>query len=510
MPLPSRRPRVVRAFVRVLPLVLAAAFAPTARAQETLTLGEAVKRALAGNVDLRRERVSVLTAEAQITSALGQFDVIFGADATFSRRTTPRLSATDLAGGYTNQLSLDASLSRALETGGNVAFTVFGNYINTTTAIQSCSTGSFTGQRGDCTYYNTTWQLQFTHPLLRNFGTEISTAQIRGARIQRDQALLNRQQRASIVLRDVIDTYWELVFASEQAAIRRSAVEASREQLRVTQAQIDVGRLSQVDAVPVQQSISDNLRLVRESEELVALRTLDLRRLFGQEPEATLEPFAPAPLGEPSGDLPDVATQTTRALAANPQLRSLQLGVKLSEIDVLVASSLLHPRLDFVGQVGTTGRALEVGDTVRGASRFDNVVWSAGLQFQAPLQNRAARGQAEAARLAGLGAQIDAQTLSLELRRQVAQLATQLKSATTRIGLARETIKWAQLNLEAEKAKFSVGRSTNNDVILRQQDLKNAQLQLVRAQIDFFKEENDLAATTGDLLERNHVTLDGI
>jgi outer membrane protein TolC len=87
------------------------------------------------------------------------------------------------------------------------------------------------------------------------------------------------------------------------------------------------------------------------------------------------------------------------------------------------------------------------------------------------------------------------------------QYATQMKSATTRIELARQTIKWAQLNVEAEKAKFSVGRSTNNDVVLRQQELKDAQLQLVRAQIDYYENENYLLATTGELLDRNHVTL---
>lgn len=482
--------------------------ASSARADEALTLGDAVKRALAGNIDLQRERVSVQAAEAGITTALGRFDVVLAANATFSRRTVPPLrrdGQPEIVGGFTNRLALDVSLARQLETGGTVSFTTFGNY----TRSNSPLSGGGGGAQGN-TYYDTTWQLQFTHPLLRNFGTEITTAQLRGNRIQRDVALLNRQTRASNVLRDVVNGYWELVYSSQDLAIRRSAVDSAREQLRVTQAQIDVGRLSPVDAAPVQRAISDRTREVTQAEEAVALRTLELRRLFGQPVEATSQPFVPAPFTEPDPTLPDVGAEMKHAIENNPQLKSLQLGIKLTEIDVLTAMSTLRPRLDFVGQIGTTGRAVEIHETVRGASQFENVVWSAGLQFLAPIQNRAARGASEVARLSAMAAQLDSQSLTLELRRLVSELATRMKSAARRIELARETIKYATLNLEAEKARFSVGRTTNNDVILRQQELKESQLQLARAQVDFLVYETALDAATGVVLERQGVTLQGL
>ena len=73
--------------------------------------------------------------------------------------------------------------------------------------------------------------------------------------------------------------------------------------------------------------------------------------------------------------------------------------------------------------------------------------------------------------------------------------------------LSRETVKFAERNLEAEEARFSVGRSTNNDVILRQQELKVAQIQVVRAGVDLLLAEIALGAMTGDLLERYGVEL---
>ena len=59
-----------------------------------------------------------------------------------------------------------------------------------------------------------------------------------------------------------------------------------------------------------------------------------------------------------------------------------------------------------------------------------------------------------------------------------------VRTAARRVELAKATVGFANQNLEAEKARFSVGRSTNNDVLLRQQELKSAEIQVVQATVD--------------------------
>ena len=75
--------------------------------------------------------------------------------------------------------------------------------------------------------------------------------------------------------------------------------------------------------------------------------------------------------------------------------------------------------------------------------------------------------------------------------------------------MAREAVGYAQKNLDAERARFDVGRSTNNDVLLRQQELKSAEVQIARAVADLANAETALAALTGDILERYGVVLRG-
>jgi outer membrane protein TolC len=153
------------------------------------------------------------------------------------------------------------------------------------------------------------------------------------------------------------------------------------------------------------------------------------------------------------------------------------------------------------------GRNLGLADSLDQLTSNTNTVWSAGLTFSFPVQNRAARGAADAARAAGDSARLDAEDLELAIRDGVARFASQIRSADQRIGFARASVTYAQQNLEAERARFDVGRSTNNDVLLRQQDLKQAQINVARAVVDLLEADVALDALTGDILDTYGITL---
>lgn len=491
----------------LLPFCLLVVAAGSSRAAEqTISLSQALERAVAGNLDLRRERVSIDIADARLLAAQGQFDVVLNGLVSFTRRPTPLRTAQDISAGLDNTVIVDVGVSRALETGGSLRLAMRNDIVITDTPVKCGTVGLM---REFCTDYNSNLGLVFTHPLLRGFGTEVTLARVRRERINNDIALLNRQTRAANVLRDVLTGYWELAFATQDLAIRRSAVELAREQLRVTQAQIDVGRLAPVDRAAVERAIGDRQQEVVLAEQNVFFRSLQLLNLVGAPVDATSPALlaADAPLISPREI--DVPFELQQALDRNPQLRSLRMGIQLSEIDIETALSTVRPRLDFEGSVGTTGRG-SFQDTIEQTFGFENLTWSAGLRFELPVQNRTARGNARAAEASAEGARLDAASFELALRDLVLRLSSNVRTALQRVDLAKQTVGFAEQNLEAEKARFSVGRATNNDVLLRQQELKVAQIQIVRASVDVLASEAALAAVTGDVLERYGLVLKGL
>src|SRR4051812_26234438 len=304
---------------------------PAAPAGEPLSMIQALQRAVAGNVDLRRDRVSIEIADANLLTARGQFDFLLTGALNFQRSTQPPLTASDIASGYTNDVGLDIGVARNLETGGSLRLSLQNDAINTNSPL-SC--GSPAGVATTCPLYNSQFDLTFNHPLLRGLGMEVTEANIRKQRINKDLALLNRQMRAANVLRDVIISYWELAYATQDLAIRRSAVDLAREQLRITKAQIDVGRLAPIDQAAVERAIGDRLQDVAVSEQNLYQRALDVRHLVGIPPDPSLPMYAAvdAPTATPR-DV-EVAGEVRRALDTNPQLRSLKMGLELNAIDI--------------------------------------------------------------------------------------------------------------------------------------------------------------------------------
>jgi outer membrane protein TolC len=468
-----------------------------------LSLMQAIERTLAGNPDLRRERVAVAKAAANQMTVAGQFDVRLNAqlgsqhDVTLAIPCGP--NCTDLSAGTTTTRGFGLGLSRDLETGGRLSLTGAAQQISLTDIPD---TSLLSG-----TLYQSNLALTFTHPLLRGFGTEIALANVRKARIEQDIAGLNRQMRACNVVRDVAIAYWELAYATQDLAIRRSAVELAQEQLRITQAMIGVGRLADADTASVERAIAQRLEELAAAEQNLYFRSLDLEILFGVPVDASFPSLAAsdAPVAGPSNV--DETREMSRAFEANPQLRALRRGIALSQADLAVAKNTLRPRLDLGARIGPVGRSDGFSESIRHTAGLSDLAWSAQLTFELPVQNSAARGQLLAADEELNLAHINADDFAAKLRELVLRTIRAIRTAGKRVALGKREVEFAQKNLDAERARFQAGRATNNDVLLRLQELMDAETRLLRSTVDQSESEAALAAATAEVLDRYGIVL---
>lgn len=482
--------------------------------RKMLSLMQAVERALAGNADLRRERVAVAATVARQMAAAGQFDVLLESGLGIRREVAPSLcpandpACNDPYAGRTTTSSLTVGFSRRLETGGTLKL---GGAL-TRTDVQMPNLYGTTAGYGTTigSFYDSNLALTFTHPLLRGLGTEVTLANLRKARIQHDIAQLNRQMRVCNVVRDVVVAYWELAYTTQDLAIKQTAVALAQEQLRTTQALITAGRLADSDAASVQRAIAQRQEDLALAEQNLYFRSLDLQRLFGVPVNADLPLLAAA--DAPSSPTPNVepVAEIARALEANPQLRALNLGMALSQTDVATARNTLRPRLDFAGGIGPVGRKVGLAGTAREMTELSNLGWSAGLVFELPLENRVARGQMHEAQEELNLSRINAEDFAAQVRELVLRASRSIVTAAKRVELGRHEVVFAGQNLDAERARFQVGRTTNNDVLLRQQELKDAETRLLRSTVDQNESEVALSAVTAEVLDHFALVLKGL
>ena len=493
--------------------VVATSFAPGARADEHtsptgapepngITLRDAIARAAAGNIQLLKQNVALRSSDANVVAQLGAFDFTLGADGTFSHGVTPPLDPSDHNAGSTNSAIFDLILSRPLESGGNLSLDLQGRGSKST---QAFTCGSLVDT--SCPIYMPSATLTFTQPILRGFGREIAEANLRKARISKDLALLNRQAQASNTVRDTIIAFWELAYQTQDLEIQRFSEELAREQLRTTEAQVQVGKMGDLAAAAVRRAIATAQQAEASSEQALMGRALDLQRLFGAAVPRAFVGYKASNALDATGHDVDVDAETTHAIAASPALKSLKMGLQLTQSDVRVALDSMRPQLNVTGSLDEAGRNVDLAASIRQMKDPANLEYTAGFTFSLPVQNRAARGAQEVAQAVEDSAELDARDLELQIRDTVARMAAQIRSAGARIEFGHAAVKFSEDNLKAEMARFQVGTSTNNDVLLRQQELKQAQESVARAIADLLEGDVALAALTGDLLQSYGITL---
>ena len=89
----------------------------------------------------------------------------------------------------------------------------------------------------------------------------------------------------------------------------------------------------------------------------------------------------------------------------------------------------------------------------------------------------------------------------------MAQTVALIRAANQRVELATRAIALAKKNIVVEQARFDLGKSTNFDVLLRQDELRQAQLRLAQAQVDWHKAQAVIAALTGTILDDYGIAL---
>lgn len=453
-----------------------------------ITLPDLLQLAVRQAPALQRAQIDIEIAQAQVEAAWGVQDWNLDAKATAT------LSADDKGGG------LSADLTKLVfPSGGTIDLHADVGYGYGPVTVM--------GVTSNVSDYTDNLSATITEPLMQGRGRGIVLSEQARAAIARDSATLSRQSAAITEVRDVVQAYWELVYAQRDLEIRHSSLELARERLRRTQAGISGGGLAKTEALAVEQVIASREEEVLASELGLVDQSIELRRLVGMEiGPKNLALSTQSDLGLP-GKSWSLDQLVDEAYRTSPELALIAEQGKDATIQVEVTENGVLPTLDAALTLGTGGNDDTAGGALSQTAKLDNYAAIATLTYRKPLGNHAATGAARQARAERQKIAID----DADTRSQIAQALTEsvllAESAKKRIDLAATEIDLAQQNIVAEQARFQLGKSTNFDVLQRQNELEQAQLRQARAIIDWHKAATVIAAISGELLGDYGITV---
>lgn len=302
------------------------------------------------------------------------------------------------------------------------------------------------------------------------------------------------------------DVFTEAVAAYMDVIRDRSIVELNENQVKVLTTNVEAARdrfeIGDVTRTDVAQSEARQA-LARSALETARGRLTsseeNYRRVIGQRP-GVLSPPPPLP------PLPTVADQAVQiALANNPDFIAIQRQAEAARFDIRVAQAGRLPTVSGVAS-GDYVNTL-TGET--GGSPRSGTATSVGVQGRIPLY----QGGLPAARIAQSIA-LEAQTLEQRVAVERAVIATTrsafatYRAAQDAIASNQIAVKANELALEGARAENSVGTRTILEVLNAEQELLNAQVQLVTARRDAYVAGFQLLNAMGQA-EADDLGLDG-
>jgi len=469
-----------------------------------LPLADVVAVAVRQSPALARARIDVDAARAELLRAKGIEDTVLGAQVTAS---AARTSLTDPQGAFEQRVvGLEISATRRLSTGGQLRVTASGE--------RSHLVGDLVDTNGDLVTvaapqrYAGTLAIGLTQPLLRGAGSTAFEAPIRAAARQRDAAALTAEAQAREVVVSLAQAYWQVAFAWRQLEVRKISLDLAQKQLAYTEGAIRAEKVPRSEALAVQAAIATRKQDVIAGEQDLYERSLALRQTAGLEiePDALVVKTELLPAAVDSLPL-DPAAIVRAAFEHSPELAALAATRNAAEIGAAAADSAARSKLDLDVTAGPTAADSAIGNALSSAADRPGYNISASLLFERSVERRSERGDQGTARAQVLVARTAERVARARLAVRATRAVQRAQAALASIALGTEAIGLAEQNVVAEQKRFELGKTTNFEVLRRQDELEQARLRHASAIADYLAARADLDGLSGAILARYGIVM---
>ena len=492
---PNSMSRLVRFIVLSLTAISIASAQPSNVAPvATLTLEDAIIRALQKNFSLQIESYDTVTAEAQVDLADSDFDPSFSVNATknLNQQASPGsiLDGTNIVGPRTDRDTLRVT--------ANQQIAATGARLQVGSNLRRSKTNSRNALINPA--YNSDAFVSINQPLLKGFGSENTKAALNRARIGLKRA--GHDYRAAVldVVRNVEVAYFNLASAREQLKVRIFSRDVAQKLLEENQAKKDSGVATDLDVLQAQFGVANAERDILLSAQTVQNREDQLLALIDQ--FGFSEGVAQVDLGEPN--FTPVAFDYSYKLAREnrPDYASAELLIEQLRISERVAKGNKKPQLDLGASLGLNNIQASGSNAVSELWSGDGYSWGLELTLTLPwgLRDEKAR---HAQAVASLGRE---QTRLLQLEQRIlVDIRSAIRTVETNVEALRITrlsTALSEQQFELEKARFDAGLSTFRRVQESQEDLDTARVREVQAEVSLAIARAELARLEGSSLER--------
>lgn len=521
-----------------------------------LSLSEAIQKALEANNTIEISRGDVRFQETRVRGLLGIYDPVFTVSPNFTQNSTTGSAAT-------HDFRLNSNIAQFIRPGGG-NYQVFFNNFRTENAFSQAQVSSGAISTGSSAIHSSVLGVNYTQPLLRNFGIDSKRQNLKIAKKRLEQTDTDFRKQAIETITLAERTYWDLVFALRDQQNRVANINLARENLRLIEAKILAGAAAPLERAEVATELANREADLIIATQQVSITENSLKQLLLRDSISAEWAQSYVPTDVPVVGLEPLSLEGAirDAMDNRFELRRLKLEREINTIDVQYFKNQVKPQIDLnstfsldgISRSGTnTGITTNLftteGDlllfnainqtraflntstlppiinrqivvppspsflfggfnrSLANMFRSDAPNYSIGLTISFPFGNRTAKANLAGARIQE--EQLAAQTRSQEqiVMVEVRNAVQAVETARQRVFVARRARENAEIQLEGERKLYESGKSTTFLLFTRENTLTNARNAEIRAETDYKKAIADLQRATSTTLRENGIEI---
>lgn len=469
-----------------------------------LTLDEAIRRALANNIDIKIVSFDPAISREAVIEAAAEFDMVVFGGFNYDKRDRRTDNAFDT--GQSLAKVWNAGLRQKTVTGAEWS-------------LEWAWTRSWDDLRFRTwpTRHEPTLQLQIAQPLLRDAWPQFNLARTAVARLNHRTSLAKFRQRVEEVITEVITMYWRLAQARLDMKIQKSLLDKTTATYKRTKLREDLDATN----VQIKQAASAvesrKAALIRARKGIADAQDLLARLLADRQVNVLANDnlhIIPATSPHKGRVVINATDELVSALRHNAQVEQARLAISVANVAVHVAKNQTLPRLDV-----TTSGSLQGLHPARNQAHDDltsgaYASYAVGISLEYPVGNRERRSALRQRRFERLKAITTLQNTADQVAVAVNERVRQIATAFQEMRAQQAAVAAATIQLEAiEETERTRAKLTPEFLQLKlsaQESLAQAERAELQATIDYNTAMTDLDAATGTILEKNQVRIQDV
>lgn len=477
------------------------AFIESAKEKKVLRIGlvDCIAYALKNNSEIKIERIEPKLRQDDVKIAQSDFEPTLTLEASYAD-TKEQSSSTLTSSGVSTSTRTDfnAGIEGKLITGTEYDISFDNTKYKSNTSSQVINP-----------YYDFDAAITITQPLLKGAGIVVNRADIIIAQNNKEKSLEDLRDEAMAVITETKKAYYNYIYFIQRHKIAKIFLNWTQQLLDITKARYDKGLASSVDLLEIESAVAERRKELIAFESSLKKSEDELKLITNLVDDPKLWNAEIAPIDQPELSVAEVSLVESleNAFQYRPDYISKNIELKNKDIKIKVAKNNVYPTVDLVGSFGLNGLGPKYREALHSVDDKEYRDWSVGIEVSIPWGS-------------GDRADLDKKKLEkiqelLELKRLEQNIILEVRDNVRAIDIQYRQVEAAKLfeekqrkNYNAQEERYKAGQLSTHDLLEYRFRLAMAELEYIKALIDYNVALIGLDEAQGLTLVKNDVVLE--